>query len=153
MTDSANAIQRQDPAGAEGISRAVAQAAGSVPRAATDLLERLGERVSGKASVAAVFGEPVGRDGVTVVPVASVAYGFGGRNGARSDDHRGDEGGGGGTARPIGFIEITGCTAVFKPIRDPLRDFAIPLVALLSATAGLRFSRTLARRWRRKDAS
>ena len=48
---------------------------------AAGLVERLAERVGGRASVEAVFGEPIVRDGVTVIPVASIAYGFGGRNG------------------------------------------------------------------------
>jgi Sporulation protein YtfJ (Spore_YtfJ) len=152
MTDSLDTTGAE-PAQAEGISQAIAQAADSVPHTAADLLERLGERVGGRASAAAVFGEPIGRDGVTVIPVASVAYGFGGRHGPESDSHRGVEGGGGGTSRPIGFIEISGGTAVFKPIRDPLRDFAIPLAALLSTTAGTRISRVLARRRQRKELS
>jgi hypothetical protein len=120
--------------------------------AAAGLVQRLAERVGGRASVEAVFGEPVACDGVTVIPVASVAYGFGGRNGTERASRRGAEGGGGGSTRPIGFIEITGGTAVFKPTRDPLRDFAIPLMALLGATAGLRIGRVLARR-RRTEAS
>jgi hypothetical protein len=150
MTDSAVAVHTEAPTSPESISRAVAEAAGPVPRPAVDLLGRLGEQVGDKASTAAVFGEPIGVDGVTVIPVASVAYGFGGRNAAKTDHARGDEGGGGGTARPIGFIQISDGTAVFKPIRGPLWDLAVPLIALLSATTGRRFSHVLARQVRRR---
>jgi uncharacterized spore protein YtfJ len=115
---------------------------------ATDLLDRLGERVGGRASAAAVFGEPIERDGVTVIPVASVAYGFGGRNGAASTGRRAGEGGGGGATRPIGFIEISGGTAVFKPTRDPLLDFVVSLVSLLNTGVGMRIGRVLTRGWK-----
>jgi hypothetical protein len=134
----------------ENTTQASIQAANSVPHRAAELLERIAELLGGKASVAAVFGEPIEREGVTVIPVASTAYGFGGGTGSESDTEKsGDGGGGGGTARPIGFIEIAGGTAVFKPIRDPRRDFGVPFAALLTATAFVRISRSLARRRQR----
>src|SRR5215213_5611875 len=41
-------------------------------------IERMAERVGGKASVRAVFGDPIERDGITIIPVAKVRWGFGG---------------------------------------------------------------------------
>ena len=45
------------------------------------ILDRLAERLRGAANAAAVYGTPVVRDGVTVIPVAKVRWGFGGGNG------------------------------------------------------------------------
>lgn len=42
--------------------------------AATGFLERLARRLGGNASVSSVFGTPVGANGVTVVPVARLAF-------------------------------------------------------------------------------
>jgi|SRR5690348_12473190 len=46
--------------------------------AATDILQQIGESLGSSATVKAVFGEPVHAAGRTVIPVARVAYGFGG---------------------------------------------------------------------------
>ena len=45
---------------------------------ATDLLEKIGVTLGATASVKSVFGEPISANGKTVVPVAKLAYGFGG---------------------------------------------------------------------------
>ena len=81
---------------------------------AQGLVERLAERLGGAVSAAAVYGTPVERDGVTVIPVAKVRWGFGG-----GGDTEGNGGGGGGvTATPVGYIEISGSGATFHPIRE-----------------------------------
>src|ERR1044071_6413096 len=41
-------------------------------------VERMAERVGAKASVGAVFGDPIERNGITIIPVAKVRWGFGG---------------------------------------------------------------------------
>jgi uncharacterized spore protein YtfJ len=41
-------------------------------------VERIAERVGAKANVRAVFGDPIERDGITVIPVARIRWGFGG---------------------------------------------------------------------------
>lgn len=120
--------------------------------AGTDLLERLAERLGGKASVTAVYGEPVTCHGVTVIPVARIAYGFGGGAGEEHRDTKTGEGGGGGggvDARPLGYIEIVHGSATFKPIRDPWADIIVPLTAFLASAAGPRIARTLTKRHRR----
>lgn len=116
--------------------------------ASAALLERLAEKLGGRASVAAVFGEPVFREGITVVPVARVGFGFGGgagREKAKDKDGEGGGGGGGAGAKPLGFIEIKDGTATYKPIRDPWVDVALPLATLLVGVAGSRVMRAVAK--------
>jgi hypothetical protein len=48
---------------------------------AQSMLERLGQQLSTTATAQAVYGTPVERDGITVIPVARVRYGFGGGGG------------------------------------------------------------------------
>ncbi len=77
--------------------------------AATDILQQIGESLGSSANVKAVFGEPIHAVGRTVVPVAKVAYGFGGGFGTRHGTADGEGGGGGGGVRayPAGALEIT----------------------------------------------
>jgi uncharacterized spore protein YtfJ len=106
----------------ENTTEAAVQASGGAAKSAATLLERLVDRLAGKATVTAVFGEPVVCEGVTVIPVAKVGFGFGGGAGRETGTSRtaeGSGGGGGAEARPLGFIEIKNGTATFKPIRDP----------------------------------
>lgn len=70
------------------------------------------------ASVARVFGEPIERDGVTVIPVAMVGAGGGG-GGSTGDGPGGSGGGAGVGARPLGVIEITAAGSRFRPIVHP----------------------------------
>ena len=99
-----------------------------------DLIERLAERVGGSATVSAVFGEPVERDGITVIPVARAAFGFGGGSGTEAGE-QGSGGGGGGAVSPLGHIEIRQGQAQFKPLRDPL--LSAGLAAVAGAVAGV----------------
>jgi uncharacterized spore protein YtfJ len=73
------------------------------------LLESIAERVSARATVKSVYGDPVVVGGRTVIPIAYVRYGFGGGAGhPKGDEDAGGGGGGGGvTARPSGALEIT----------------------------------------------
>jgi hypothetical protein len=79
------------------------------------LLERLVSQVGGHARVQAIFGDPVERDGITVIPVARVRWGVGGGGGA-APEGSGSGGGGGVAADPIGYIELTSTGASFRPI-------------------------------------
>jgi uncharacterized spore protein YtfJ len=129
-----------------------AEAAHGTAEAAATLLERLADRLGGKASVTAVYGEPVVCEGVTVIPVAKVGFGFGGGAGRATETSKTGEGGGGGggaEARPLGFIEIKNGTATFKPIRDPWVDVVVPLAALAAGTVASKLARAIARRRRR----
>jgi uncharacterized spore protein YtfJ len=88
---------------------------------ATDLLQKIGETLGSTATVKAVFGEPIHLNGKTVVPVAKIAYGFGGGFGTGKGgpvaDRQGEGGGGGGGARafPAGALEITDSGTRFVP--------------------------------------
>ncbi|GAB3963120.1 hypothetical protein GCM10029978_020050 [Actinoallomurus acanthiterrae] len=136
----------------ESAPEAAVEAAGETAEAARTLLARLADRLGGKASVTAVFGEPVVSDGVTVIPVAQAVYGFGAGAGRETGPAKtGDGGGGGGGAytRPLGFIEIKDGTATYKPIRDPWTDIVVPVTLVLAGTLAPRLARAIRRRRRR----
>jgi uncharacterized spore protein YtfJ len=128
-------------------------------------IERMAERVGGKASVKAVFGDPIERDGITVIPVARVRWGFGGGAGRgpiavgpgpgggigettydEGLSGAGTGGGGGATADPIGYIEIGPDGATFKQIASPMPSPGFLLAAGVSAGFLLRGIARLLRR-------
>jgi uncharacterized spore protein YtfJ len=99
----------------------------------TELLRRIGQAVGERAQASAVFGEPVQREGLTVIPVARARFGFGGGGGSGSregDEGSGGGGGGGAAVSPVGYIEVRDGSAEFKRI-STARD----LVALTVAAA------------------
>ena len=53
-----------------------------------------------------MFGNPVERGDVTVIPVARARWGFGGGGGRNRRNEPGSGGGGGASVSPIGYIEI-----------------------------------------------
>ncbi|WP_275738266.1 spore germination protein GerW family protein [Halorhabdus sp. SVX81] len=73
-----------------------------LPEQVTTIVETIRER----AAVETVYGEPIERDGRTVVPVARISSGFGGGFG-EGDGGSGVSGGGGLSAKPAGALEIT----------------------------------------------
>ena len=97
-----------------------------IVEAGAGFVERFAEKLGVTANATNIYGAPVERNGITVIPVAKVMYGLGGGGG--SEGGKKGEGGGGGVAvTPIGFIEITDERARFRSIRDPL--MILPLVA------------------------
>jgi uncharacterized spore protein YtfJ len=69
-----------------------------------------------------VFGAPVERDGVTVIPVAAIRSGIGGGGGSDPSKGQGGEGGGGGgSASAAGYIEIKEGRTRFVPVVHPAR--------------------------------
>jgi uncharacterized spore protein YtfJ len=106
-----------------------------------DLLERIGQSVGERAQVSTVFGEPVERAGLTVIPVAKVRFGFGGGGGGGSGSGSGDEegsgggGGGGGLVSPVGYIEVRDDGAEFKRISTPMDLLPLAAAASLAALA------------------
>jgi len=82
---------------------------------ASRFLEGLVSRIGGQAKAQAVFGDPVERDGVTVIPVARIRWGVGGGLGVGTEGS-GSGGGAGVTAEPVGYIEITTMGATFRPL-------------------------------------
>ncbi|MCC6178029.1 MAG: hypothetical protein IT305_22230 [Chloroflexi bacterium] len=99
-------------------------------------MEHLAQRLGASAHADTIFGDPVERDGTTVIPVGRARWGFGGGWGSgrgpetASDDREaaaravgeGSGGGGGGglTVSPIGYIEIANGQTRFHPIYDPM---------------------------------
>ena len=83
----------------------------------------MAEKLGAVARAATVFGEPVERDGINVIPVAKARWGFVGGAGQRKDEGAGGKqedgagGGGGVQVTPVGFIEIKNSEANFRPIR------------------------------------
>jgi uncharacterized spore protein YtfJ len=157
-----------DYSGATGYEDAMAEArlagdAGSID----GFVERMAERVGGKASVRAVFGDPIERDGITVIPVAKVRWGFGGGAGrgpiavgpgidggapqvSLSEDSgqagAGSGGGGGVTADPIGYLEIGPDGANFRPITPAMPSPGFLLASGVTAMLVLRGLAKLIRR-------
>jgi uncharacterized spore protein YtfJ len=129
-------------------------------------VERMAERVGAKASVRAVFGDPIERGGITIIPVARVRWGFGGGAGrgpiavrpgtgegapeGSSVDQgisgAGTGGGGGVTADPVGYLEIGPEGATFKPIVPTMPS---PGFLLAAGAAGALVLRAIARLIRR----
>ncbi len=101
----------------------MAESAAKVNAQVDELMRRM--------NVTAVFGEPIQQGNVTLIPVASVTYGFGsgqgwGRNPqakegqpaapeASQGEGAGAGGGGGGMARPLGYIKIDENGAKYEP--------------------------------------
>ena len=115
------------------------------------LVERLADRLGSTAHSTAVFGEPIERGSVTVIPVAKARWGFGG-GGGRSLAHAGERpgehptgpegegpGGGGGVAVvPVGFIEVRDGGARFHRIVDEGAIVALAAMALVASVIGWR---------------
>lgn len=94
--------------------------------------EKIAEALGGIANAGVVYGAPIERDGVTVIPVASVKTRFGFGFGKGHDkDERGGGGGGGVSAVPAGYIEIAGGETRFKRIGPPA---AVGIMAAIGGT-------------------
>jgi uncharacterized spore protein YtfJ len=109
------------------------------PTSAETFIGGMAERLGAAARAATVFGDPVERDGITVIPVAKARWGFGGGIG-HSKDEDGAGGGGGMLVTPVGFIEMRNGTAEFRPIRTVSLNwiFAGALAALFLLRRNLR---------------
>ena len=134
------------------LSRVMREAEQAAHGRAANFLEGLAERVGFGARASAVFGDPVEKGSVVVIPVAKVRYGFGGGSGSDTKDEgdgskhdEGSGGGGGVMASPLGFIEIQDGSAEFKPIRDPMAVVPVILASAFAAWVVLRGLRRLVR--------
>jgi uncharacterized spore protein YtfJ len=119
---------------------------------AKELIDGAIEHLRSSASVKTVYGDPIVTEGKTVIPVARVAFGFGGGSGAHhkakpdSDgklaeekpamEHEGEgEGGGGGVlAKPVGVVEITGQETKFVQFGATKK---LAITALIGSAVGL----------------
>ncbi len=124
-----------------------ARAAAEKQGAGARLMARLMEKMGGQAHVTSVFGEPVERNGITVIPVARLRWFFGvgtGSSPAQGDDDaaptgtgEGSGGGGGGGAEPVGYVEIGPDGATFRPIEDANQMPSAALVLAAGVAAAL----------------
>jgi uncharacterized spore protein YtfJ len=104
------------------------------PRRGDELLSMLADRLGSRLSASTVYGPPVERDGVTVVPVAVARFVIGGGSGSDpSKRQEGEGGGGGGTVSPAGYIELKDGRSRFVPIVHPTRMVALVLGAAIAA--------------------
>ena len=122
--------------------------------AADTMMEKLAERVGGVANSAAVFAPAIERDGVTVIPVARVRWGFGGGGGSGSGpaskeadapqgSGSGSGGGGGAIATPAGYIKIKDGDASFEAIKSPPGPGRYVGIAAIFVAAGFAIARIL----------
>jgi uncharacterized spore protein YtfJ len=108
------------------------------------MLERVAERIGAQANVKAVFGEPVQRGDVTVIPVARLRWGFGGGAGtgpATLDGPpvgSGTGAGGGVIADPLGYLEVRSDAATFVPLGSPYKNPALVFATGLALALVLR---------------
>ena len=109
------------------------------------LPERLAEALNTSAGAKMIYGEPIEHDGVTIIPVAKLRYGFGGGGGK----HGGEEGGGGGgeVVQPAGYIELRDGSSRFRAIREPVAF--VPLV-IAGGLTGLLLARGLYKMFRQE---
>lgn len=104
------------------------------------MIDRLAETIPLHASAKLVYGDPVERDGTTIIPIARVQWGFGAGSLGRGAGERGG-GGGGVQARPAGYIELRDGTSRFRPIIDAGSAVALVGVALVGLLIGVAIRR------------
>lgn len=108
-------------------------------RRADELLSALAERIGARVSASTVYGTPIERDGVTVVPVAAVRIGIGAGGGTDpSKGQEGEGGGGGGSVTPAGYIELKDGGSRFVPIVHPARMLGLVCCAVLAGVLIMR---------------
>jgi uncharacterized spore protein YtfJ len=122
------------------LSRVLREAQEAASGRSDEIVHMLAERVGLRAGTHAIFGDPVENDGVTVIPVGKVRFGFGGGSGRGIEEGsetgeigEGSGGGGGAMASPLGFIEIRDGRAEFRRTHDPAS--AVPVILAAGATA------------------
>jgi uncharacterized spore protein YtfJ len=103
-----------------------------------NLTLQLAETVK-SAGVRSVYGEPVELDGVTIVPVALVTFGFGGGSDSGDDASAASGGGGGGSSIPIGAYVRDRNGIRFEPNLISLLAVGIPFICV----AGRALSRVI----------
>ena len=116
-------------------------------RGANDIAAMLADRVGSRAGVRAIFGDPVERDGVTVIPVGRLRWGFGGGGGTggpAGKEGEGSGGGGGVVASPAGYIAISGGTAEYRRIGSPVSP-GMMLAGAVALYLAIRGARVLVR--------
>jgi uncharacterized spore protein YtfJ len=109
--------------------------------AETNFVDRVAQLVQLNVNAKQVYGEPIERDGLTIIPVARVQWGFGGGGIGRGPGERGG-GGGGGRAHPAGYIELKNGVAEYRPVRHPTELAALAIVGVAGVLLGLLVARS-----------
>lgn len=87
--------------------------------AGEQVITGIAERLRNSARVEIAFGESRVVGDKTIIPIARVAYGFGGGGGAGKEGSEGGVGGGGGiSVKPIAVLEIDAAGTRVLPIID-----------------------------------
>jgi uncharacterized spore protein YtfJ len=136
------------PSGANGhaADEAFEEARGATEGGMPGLLSSLAEKVGATARASAVFGEPVEREGRTVIPVAQAMWGSGAGSGSSDDEGSGSGAGGGAMTKPVGYIELSGQGASFVPLQRPWQDAKLVLAWAFAVWLVARAARLLLRR-------
>ena len=115
-----------------------------------NMLERLANRIGGSVRVKTIFGDPVEKDGVTVIPVARARWGVGGGSSSGGNTRANQTGEGTGTGTggkvtvsPAGYVEVKDGRARFHPIYDPANVTQIIVASGIVAVLVLRAVRRL----------
>jgi uncharacterized spore protein YtfJ len=85
----------------------------------SSLVENLAETFGSKASAQTIYGSPIERGRLTIIPVGKVRFGLGGGSGNREKEGEGSGGGGGMMIAPVGYIEMKDGRSKFRRINYP----------------------------------
>ena len=94
-----------------------------------ELIEKVARVLGRSARAEVVFGEPVERDGITAIPVATASVGLGGGPRSEGDSTEGNLVGAGMRMSPVGYIEVGDGRVRFRRI--------LPTWAFISIAAGI----------------
>lgn len=111
-------------------------------------VERIANGLGSSVNSKIIFADPIEKDGVTIIPVSKVRYGFGaGIKHKSNSEAKSDRGAGGGVdAQPVGYIEIKNNNVRFHPIRTPI---SLPAIIIASGLASLLILRGIRKLFRR----
>ena len=98
-------------------------------------------------TVGRVYGDPIERDGVTVIPAAAIRGGYGYGSGRQGHEVEGGGGGSGISARPVGVYRIEDGHVTWEPALDVTR---IALLGQVVAIVALLVLRSVLKRRRKR---
>ena len=98
-------------------------------------------------TVRRVYGDPIERDGIVVIPAAVVSGGGGGGGGVDTQGQTGAGTGFGLHARPAGAFVIRDGDVRWEPVEDPIGRL---MVVTTTITVGMLIARSMLRRRRRR---
>ncbi len=112
-------------------------------------IRQLAEKLGASTTAKTIYGDPIERGNVTVIPVAKILCGFGGGEGDK--DGQGGAGGGGGVkVTPVGYIELKDGGSKFRPIRNSATTIALLVAGGVAGVLLARGLRSLLRSNRRE---